>query len=471
MRGFAEVSLTLTSDQHEQLRAHLFPGDGKEAVAVALCGRRQSADRCRLLVHEIVPIPHELCERNVHSVKWKTEALVGVLPKAEQRGLSILKVHSHPGGYSRFSPTDAEGDTRLFDSLESWIEGGPNVSAVMVPDGRMFGRAFFPGGFTVPVSLVTKIGDDIDLWQSALLEENVPPDPEFALRHIQVFGQKTFRELSRLRIAVVGCSGTGSPVVEQLARLGVGRLVLVDSDIVEEKNLNRMLNATEADVRERAHKVDVLRRAVERMGLGTEVLAFRNDLASPDAVRAVADCDAVFGCLDTVDGRNLLNRLATFYLLPYFDVGVRLEADGKGGVSQVSGVVHYLRPGGDTLRDRGVYDGADLEAAALRHSDPKEYERRVGEGYIKRIREDRPAVVSINMVFAGLAVTELVARIHPFKDDANVNYASYAASLSAGNIYTEQESSASAMWRRYLGRGDMNPLLDMPELSARPATP
>ena len=47
-----------------------------------------------------------------------------------------------------------------------------------------------------------------------------------------------------MSIAVVGCSGTGSPVIEQLARLGVGRLVLVDPDRVEEKNLNRIVNAT-----------------------------------------------------------------------------------------------------------------------------------------------------------------------------------------------------------------------------------
>jgi hypothetical protein len=47
------LSLSLTGKDHARLRAHLFPGDGLEAVAVALCGRRTADDRLRILVHEL----------------------------------------------------------------------------------------------------------------------------------------------------------------------------------------------------------------------------------------------------------------------------------------------------------------------------------------------------------------------------------------------------------------------------------
>ena len=50
-------------------------------------------------------------------------------------------------------------------------------------------------------------------------------------------------ELSRLTAVVVGVSGSGSIVAEQLARLGFGRVILIDFDKVEKKNLNRILNA------------------------------------------------------------------------------------------------------------------------------------------------------------------------------------------------------------------------------------
>jgi molybdopterin/thiamine biosynthesis adenylyltransferase len=50
--------------------------------------------------------------------------------------------------------------------------------------------------------------------------------------------------LLRSRIAVIGCGGLGGYVIEELARLGVGRIVAIDPDVFEEHNLNRQLFAT-----------------------------------------------------------------------------------------------------------------------------------------------------------------------------------------------------------------------------------
>ena len=105
----------------------------------------------------------------------------------------------------------------------------------------------------------------------------------------------------------------------------------------------------------RALKVDVAKRYIEALSLGTEVSAIASNLGTASAVRAIAECDIVFGCMDGAEGRHLLNRIATFYLLPYFDLGVRLDADGCGGVEQVCGTVHYLQPGGSSLFSRGVF--------------------------------------------------------------------------------------------------------------------
>ena len=178
---------------------------------------------------------------------------------------------------------------------------------------------------------------------------------------------------------MVGCSGTGSVVVEQLARLGVGRIVLVDPDVVEEKNLNRILNSGKEDVYLGRPKVHVLASAIARMGLGQEVIPLQKNLLTPEAVRAVAECDVVFGCMDGVEGRHVLNRLATFYLMPYFDVGVRLDADGAGGIDRIAGAVHYLQPGLSSLLSRGVYDMERVDAEAMRRTDPEMYRRWSGK--------------------------------------------------------------------------------------------
>ena len=260
----------------------------------------------------------------------------------------------------------------------------------MFPDGRMIGRTVDDCGRFTSVSSINVVGDDLPFWPARTDNSTVP---EFGHRVAQTFGAGTYELLRQLRVAVIGCSGTGSPVVEQLARNSVGTLVLVDPDRVEAKNLNRILNTTRADARNRRFKVDVLARAISKMGLGTVVKTCPTSLFDPRAIKAVASCDIVIGCMDSIDGRHLLNKLATFYLLPYFDLGVKIEADGSGGVDQVCGTVHYLQPGGSSLLSRHVYTMEQVRAAGIYRTDPAAYHSQLEQGYIRGVPEDRPAVI------------------------------------------------------------------------------
>ncbi len=80
----------------------------------------------------------------------------------------------------------------------------------------------------------------------------------------QTFGDDTYNRLRNLKIAVVGCSGTGSFVIEHLARLGVGCIILVDPDIMEVNNLNRIPNSTMDDAVKNLPKVCVFERAITK---------------------------------------------------------------------------------------------------------------------------------------------------------------------------------------------------------------
>ena len=79
-------------------------------------------------------------------------------------------------------------------------------------------------------------------------------------------GSSSFQEL---RVGVVGCGGTGSAVLEQLTRLGVGSLTFADDDVVTPTNVTRIYGSTLDDVDR--PKVDVLRDHLARIGLGTEL--------------------------------------------------------------------------------------------------------------------------------------------------------------------------------------------------------
>jgi hypothetical protein len=458
-----ETKLRLTQSHYAALKGHLFPGDGLEAVAVALCGRRRGRDRHCLMVQSILLIPYEECKvRRPDRVIWPTDRLVPLLTRAGERDLGVLKIHSHPNGYEDFSSIDDASDADLFNSVFGWTDSVfPHASAVMLPDGRMFGRAIQRDDSFEPLASILIPGDDVLFWTPNLGGRI----PSFAKRHAQLFGFGTTRHLREMSAAVVGCSGTGSPLIEQLARLGIGRLVLVDPDGVEEKNLNRIINATREDAYLRRRKVEVMARAIAAMGFGTDVDIFAENLANPRVVKAVAECDVIFGCMDSVEGRHLLNRLATYYVLPYFDLGIKLEADGKGGIDEACGAVHYLQPDGSTLLDRHVYTLEQLKAEGLRRTDPMAYREQVRAGYIHGVAEDRPAVVSINTQIASIAVNEFLARLHPYRLDPNSESAAVRVSFMQGVSYREPESPSSSMFKAHIGKGDVRPLLSMPELS------
>jgi hypothetical protein len=457
------ISLRLTQKDHAALKNHLLPTDRLEAVAVGLCGRRRSRSRHALLIRTVVPIPYDECKvRTSNRVTWSTERLVPLLEEASRRDLAVVKIHSHPGGQAQFSSADDESDADFFNSVFGWTDSAfPHASAVMLPDGTMFGRAAMRDGSFQELDSILVPGDDLQFW----IPECGDRAPNSLQRQIQLFGSGTNRRLRQMAAAIIGCSGTGSPLVEQLARLGIGRLVLVDPDCVEERNLNRILNATREDAYLRRPKVEVMARAIAAMGFGTELAIFAKNLATPEVVKAVAECDVVFGCMDGVEGRHLLNRLASFYVLPYFDIGIKLEADGKGGINEACGAVHYVRPDGSTLQDRNVYTPAQLKAAGLRRTDLTAYRDQLRAGYIHGVDEDRPAVISINMHMASSAVNEFLARLHPYRLDENDKSAVLRTSFIQAASYRDVEPAVMGMFAGYIGTGDATPLLLMPQLS------
>lgn len=457
-----QTTLTLTSDQHTELLRHLFPDDGCEAVALILCGRRADPARHRLVARRVIPVPYDACSvRCPDQVTWSTSLLPPILEEATKFGLALMKVHGHyqPSG---FSEKDDRSDKALFPSVCAWTDNRPHGSVVMLPDGRMIGRTVDDCGLFAPISSINVVGDDLMFWPASTKHSAVP---EYGHRIAQTFGAGTYELLRQLRVAVIGCSGTGSPAVEQLARNSVGTLILVDPDRVEIKNLNRILNATGADARNRRFKVDVLGRAISKMELGTVVETYPTSLFDPEVIKAVANCDIVLGCMDSIDGRHLLNKLATFYLLPYFDLGVKIEANGSGGVDQVCGTVHYLQPGGSSLLSRHVYTMEQVRAAGIYRTDPDTYRSQLDQGYIRGVAEDRPAVIQLNTLVASVAINELLARLHPYRIDPNGEHAVQRISLSHGIYEHEDDGEPCPLLARHIGRGDMEPLLEWAELS------
>jgi hypothetical protein len=446
-----QYQLKIAGKHFNALQQHLFPGDGKEAVAVALCGRHEQEGLSILLTHKIELIPHNECYREEDFIRWKTDRIIPLIEQAERYNMAILKIHSHPGGYIRFSEVDDRSDNELFTSIFGWCDGNEvHGSAIMLPCGKVFGRVFNPELQTFPLNKVSVAGDLIHIWHSQL--ETASDD--FALRTRQTFGEGTYALFKNLKVGVIGASGTGSPTIEQLVRLGVGHIVIIDPDKVELKNLNRILNTIRKDATNAEFKVSVISKFIENL------------YDSKDALHDLITCDAIFGCVDSVDGRHLVNQLTNFYLVPYFDLGVKLGADGQGGIDYIVASIHYIQPGASSLLSRGLYTAQRLFEEGLRRQDPAEFSKRLKAGYVHNADVESPAVISVNMQISSMAINELLNRLHPFKDDPAGNYARVMMDYCGGNIENVAENSfdADPSSVKWVGRGDCKPFLRMTEL-------
>ena len=453
------VHFKITDKMCQELKNHLHNGDGLEALAFVLCGRLNHENNDWLLAHEVFLMPYEKCTRDVDYVSWKTEHIEHLLEKAKSKGLAIVKVHSHFLFNSDFSELDDISDKSFFESVYGWSNTDlPHASVVMYPNGSMKGRCIESDMSFKALPKITVIGDSIIEYNNG--SENTAIGIEF-IRNQQAFGEKTTRMLRGLKVGVVGCSGTGSPVIEQLVRLGVGALVLVDDDLVEHKNLNRILGTSSDDANNKTLKVDAIKQHIKKIGLGTEVFTFPVLIQeSRKALDSLASCDVIFGCVDSVEGRYYLNLLSTYYLVPLIDIGVKLVADGRGGIDSINGNIHYVNPGSETLLERQVYTQEQLAAESLRRISPEEYEKR--KAYFDNLDIESPAVISVNMTFAAFAVNEMLSRFHPFRYNDNRKFSHTCINLSDWDINTKavnESKSKSAIGD--IGIGNLEPELEL----------
>jgi hypothetical protein len=87
------------------------------------------------------------------------------------------------------------------------------------------------------------------------------------------------------------------------------------------------------------------------------------------------------------------------------------------------------------------------------------------QGYVKNIDVDRPAVISVNMQAAAIAVNEFLARIHGYRYQSSGACAIRKVALhDEDNNFVSGDGEACLEFARGVGRGDQSPFLGMPIL-------
>lgn len=202
-------------------------------------------------------------------------------------------------------------------------------------------------------------------------------------------------------VAIIGCGGIGSVVVEQLARLGVDRLVLVDDDTVEQTNLPRLVGATFDDMERPKAEVLAEHVASVRRGVDTEAVVSRVE----DSLGAWQDTHLVVAGVDTMEARLNLNNFAVKTEMPYLDAGSIIHS-GDGRLEAMRGYVQMVTAESGCL---DCIDRIDIDRVQLERMDEEAVRQQIREGYVdEEYLEPEPAVIQLNGVVASIAVNQVV---------------------------------------------------------------
>lgn len=145
----------------------------------------------------------------------------------------------------------------------------------------------------------------------------LPPRYQRNYKSISVEDQA---KLARSTVAIVGCGGLGGSMAEELSRLGVGNLILIDGDRVEESNLNRQLFATEETLG--IKKVEAARQRLEAVNSETKLKLIYDWFDEDNAASFFEGADLVCDALDSISRRVSLERACHRLGLPLVYAGI-----------------------------------------------------------------------------------------------------------------------------------------------------
>ena len=311
-------------------------------MAVTLCGVNRLHRELRLLVRDVILLPADAFRcQSAARLELKPEVQAFIHARAHRHGLVEVDWHSHPGSGPTvaFSDTDDHYEAAQAAYLAERMDGAPYGSVVLnddAVDGRLWltevarsastgakpendasapapARVGRPVAHPLQAILVGGLARRIPATAQRLNRAHAAFISPIFDRQVRAFGPEVQRRLSALRVGVIGVGGLGSALVAHLARLGVAHWVLVDPDVVELTNLNRLVGASAMDAQKARPKVYVARSAIRQAVPKATVRALKTDVFDPLAQRALKACDLLIVATDNHSSRMAANRLAVQY--------------------------------------------------------------------------------------------------------------------------------------------------------------
>ncbi len=160
---------------------------------------------------------------------------------------------------------------------------------------------------------------------------------------LEEIGYEGQLKLRNAKVCVVGVGGLGNPIATRLVAMGIGKIRIVDRDVIELSNLHRQTMFDESDIGQ--VKVEVAAKKLKKMNPDVEIEALPVSVNDYTAFDIVDGCDVVIDALDSVNARYSLNKACIAKNIP-FVTGAAVGVSGQAFtiIPKESACYHCLFP-------------------------------------------------------------------------------------------------------------------------------
>lgn len=387
-----DISVAMPGDLHRSLEAHFDKGPGQEDLTFAYWRPSHGRGRFTAVMTQLaLPGADERILQG--NVAFESQYLLRVL-RERPAGCGVALLHSHLGpGWQGMSDDDVVAERDRMGGAVAAGSGLPVLGLTYGTDGSWSARIWCRKGSNEYSRLwadsVRVVGRQLAVTWSPFVGE-APVSAGAQAATLSVWGDDVQGAVARVHVGIVGLGSVGSIVCEALARIGVARVTLIDHDVIETRNLDRTLGATEEDAKESRSKVEVAKRTFGAAATATSysIHSVPKSLLTQVGLEAALACDVLFSCVDRPLPRHVLNVLSYGHLIPVVDGGILAKVDERGRLLHVDWRVHSVGPGrrclvcsgallrSDVALDRaGQLDDPDY-VANLSAADRERYSRR-----------------------------------------------------------------------------------------------
>lgn len=140
---------------------------------------------------------------------------------------------------------------------------------------------------------------------------------------LEGWGVETQEKLKNMTVFVGGAGGSGSPIITQLALLGVGKIRVCDYDVVDWSNLNRQfLHCVSNDSRIGVNKAISAQMTVANINPFVQVEVFTEKITDENVDEMVGDAVMIFDSVDKIETKFVLSRAALRKNIPHLYYGM-----------------------------------------------------------------------------------------------------------------------------------------------------